>query len=84
MISNEVTVIVRLFCIILYMYYQTLNFSGFFLTLGDPAMLHKLIVDGSIEMEKLQDYSHEELVKFCSTCKVPTSGFSKVILELFI
>lgn len=47
-------------------------------------MLHKMIVDGSIEMEKLQDYSHEELVKFCSTCKVPTSGFSKVILDLFI
>lgn len=82
MTSNEIIVIVRLFCIILY--YQTLNFSFFFLTLGDPAMLHKMIVDGSIEMEKLQDYSHEELVQFCSTCKVPTSGFSKVILDLFI
>ena len=45
-------------------------------------MLHKMIVDGSIEMEKLQDYTHEELVQFCSTCKVQTSGFSKVILDL--
>ena len=45
-------------------------------------MLHKMIVDGSIEMEKLQGYTQEELVQFCSTCKVQTSGFSKVILDV--
>ena len=45
-------------------------------------MLHKMIVDGSIEMEKLQDYTREELVQLCSTCKVQTSGFSKVVLHV--
>lgn len=46
---------------------------------GDQAMLHKMIVDGSIDMENLQELQYDDVVKACSSCNIATSGKSKVL-----
>lgn len=37
---------------------------------GDPALLHKMIIDGSIAMENLLHLSYEEVVNACSSCGI--------------
>lgn len=46
---------------------------------GDPALLHKMIVEGDIDMGKLQECPLEELVQACSSVGIPTNKKSKVI-----
>ena len=46
---------------------------------GDPAMLHKMIVDGSRDMENLQELQYVDVVKACSSYNFATSGKSKVL-----
>ena len=42
-------------------------------------MLHKMIVDGSTDMENLQELQYDDVVKACSSCNIATSGKSKVL-----
>lgn len=47
---------------------------------GDQAMLHKMIVDGSIDIKNLQELQYDDVVKACSSCNIATSGKSKQFL----
>lgn len=49
-----------------------------FYSLGDPALLHKMISNGDIEMENLQNCHLKAILKACEFCKIPTSEKSKV------
>lgn len=47
---------------------------------GDPALLHKMIIDGRIAMENLANLSLEDIVNACASCDIQTSGKSKQFL----
>ena len=49
-----------------------------YLAAGDPAILHQMIMDKSIDMEKVKMYSKENIVKFCASTGITTSEKSKV------
>jgi hypothetical protein len=48
---------------------------------GDPAILHKLISDGDIDMEKLNEYDQEFVAEKAKECGIRISGKSKVWKE---
>ena len=52
----------------------------FFSTAGDPAVLHRLVIEGELDMDNLQTLSHEELIKFCEACGISKSKKSKVCI----
>jgi hypothetical protein len=46
--------------------------------LGDPALLHHMIVTEKIEISKLKDMDRSSLEHLCDRCGIKTSGKSMV------
>ncbi|CAB4034332.1 Hypothetical predicted protein [Paramuricea clavata] len=45
---------------------------------GDPALLHKLISDGKLDMSRIEQYDSKFINDAAMACGIPTSGKSKV------
>ena len=52
-----------------------------YMPIGDPAVLHKLISEGNIEMDRLQQYDTKSIHDTAITCGIPISGKCKVCLR---
>jgi hypothetical protein len=60
------------------------TFSYFFIyrskCLGDPALLHKLISDGKVDIDRLDQYDAKFINDTAMACGIVTSGKSKVCI----
>ncbi len=52
--------------------------TGIFFVSGDPAILHKLISEGVIDMQKINEYDQEFVADRAKECGIRISGKSKV------
>ena len=46
--------------------------------LGDPAMLHRMIISQEVDIENLKEMTLDEIVRICTVCQVSIQRRSKV------